>query len=184
MQDVLEVLALSVGLAVAFAAGDMMLSQELPPEIRADQYLMEGQRALEHKDPAAAVEAFQKLDALPGDPPAEFSYWYGQALVEHGINQNDVGMVTTGEGFLTQYLLETGRESKHYTSALAWLSRADGHGLPRPQRPAEDAGPSTEQAAAPKEPEKEPEARQTKLDQCDKNLWGEWRFFFNPLPCV
>lgn len=164
-----------LSLCLLLGVGGLAVSQDLPPEMRADQYLMEGKRALEHKDPAAATEAFKKVEALPVEPPVDFAFWYGQALVEHGISQNDVGMVTKGEGFLKQYLLETGRESDHYASALALLSQAEGHGLPRPQLPAEDAGTSPAQAAAPKAPEQEPEAQQTKLDQCDNNLWGVWQ---------
>ena len=166
-----------MGLLLILSVGELAVAQELPPEIRADQYLMEGQRALEHKDPAAAVKAFKKVEALPVDPPVDFAFWYGRALVEQGITQEDVGMVTKGEGFLTQYLLETGRESDHYTNALTWLSQAEGHGLPRPRHPAHDPGPPTAQAAAPEEPEQKPEAqgtKETKLDQCDNRLWGEW----------
>lgn len=170
MQDVLEVLALSVGLAVAFAAGDVMLSQELPPEMRADQYLMEGQRALKHNDPATAVEAFKKVAALPVDPSVDFAFWYGQALVEHGISQSDVGMVNKGEGFLTQYLLETGRESDHQADAVAWLARAEGHGLPRPQPPAEEA----EEVAVRDDTAQEQKA-DIKPEKCDDKLWGVWQ---------
>ena len=165
---------------LSLCVGGLAVSQDLPPEMRADQYLMEGQRALEHKDPAAAVEAFKKVAALPVDPPVDFAFWYGQALVEHGISQNDALMVNNGEGFLKQYLLATGRESDHYASALALLSRAEGHGLPRPQPPAQVAEPPTAQAAAPEEPEQKPEAqdtKETKLDHCDSNdnnLWGRW----------
>ena len=143
--------------------------------MRADQYLMEGQRALEQKDPAAAVEAFKKVEALPVDPPVDFAFWYGQALVEHGISQNDVGMVNKGEGFLKQYLIETGRESEHYTSALALLSRAEGHGLPRPQRPTEDV-----KAAAQDNTETEPPQKaEIKPERCDDNLWGVWTMCSN-----
>lgn len=162
-------------LSVVLGLGGLVVSQDLPPEMRADQYLMEGQRALEQEDPAAAVEAFKKLEALPGDPAAEFGYWYGQALVEHGISQSDAFMVTDGEGFLKQYLLDTGRESEHYANALALLSQAEGHGLPRPQLPANEVGPPTQAATIPEiSPHVIKIAKQTKLDQCDNNLWGRW----------
>ena len=174
MRRIVIGVGLLASLLLGVGVGGLVVSQELPPEMRMDQYLLEGQRALEHEDPAAAVQAFQKLDALPVDPPVEFAFWYGHALVEHGISQNDVGMVNKGEGFLTQYLLETGRESEHYANALTWLSQAEGHGLPRPQRPANEVGPPTAQAAAPEEPEQEPEVKETKIDQCDNNLWGRW----------
>ena len=157
------VLSLLVGLGM----GELILSQDLPPEMRADQYLLEGTRALKQKDPAAALRAFEKLEALPVDPPPEFFYWYGQALVAHGISREDVAMVNQGEGFLKQYLLETGRESDHYASALEWLSRAEGQGLPQPQQPANDAaqeGTETDQKA------------EMKLDKCDDNLWGAWGY--------
>ncbi len=165
-------------LSLLLGVGGLVVSQDLPPEMRADQYLMEGQRALEQEDPAAAVEAFKKLEALPVDPPAEFGYWYGQALVEHGISQSNAFMVTDGEGFLKQYLLETGRESEHYANALALLSQAEGHGLPRPQLPANEVGPPTQAATIPEiSPHVINIAQQTKLDRCDSNdnnLWGRW----------
>ena len=149
--------------------------------MRADQYLLEGKRALDAQDPAAAVQAFKKLEALPVDPPPEFFYWYGQALVEHGISRDDVLEVNKGEGLLKQYLLDAGRQADHYASALEWISRAEGHGLPRPQQPAEDAGPPTASAAAPQEPVQEAKPKEVKIDRCDTRLWGEWDCSENPL---
>ena len=176
MRRIVIGVGLLASLLLGVGLGEFVVSQELPPEMRADQYLMAGQRALEHDDPATAIEAFQKLDALPGDPPVEFSFWYGRALVEQGISQSDVGMVTNGEGFLKQYLLETGRESEHYTSALEWISRVEGKRLPWLQLPANEVGPSTGQPAIPEiSPHVVKIAKQTKLDQCDNNLWGVWQ---------
>ena len=150
------------------------VSQELPPEIRADQYLLEGTRALGAEDPDRAIRAFEKLEALPVDPPPEFFYWYGQVLVEQGISQNDVATVNKGEGHLKQYVLDAGRDADHYASALEWISRAEGEGLPRPQQPAEDAAPSTDQVAVPQKPAPEAKTKEVKLDRCDNRLWGEW----------
>ena len=164
------VLSLLLGLGV----GELILSQELPPEIRADQYLLEGQRAVKADDPAAALRAFKKLEALPVDPPVEFFYWYGQALVADGISRKDVATVNKGEGYLKQYVLDAGRDADHYASALEWISRAKGEGLPRPQQPAEDAAPSTDQVVVPQEPVPEAKTKEVKLDRCDNRLWGEW----------
>ena len=160
---------------LSLGVGGVILSQDLPPEMRADQYLMEGQRAVKADDPAAAIQAFKKLEALSVAPPPEFFYWYGQALVEHGISRDDVLEVNKGEGFLKQYLLETGREADHYASALEWISRAEGHGLPRPQLPAHDAGFPAEAVAIPEiSPHVVKIARDTEIDRCNDRLWGEW----------
>ena len=79
-------LRLVLSLLLGLGLGGLVVSRELPPEIRADQYLLEGKQALNHNDPVAAIQAFKKLEALPVDPPVEFFYWYGKALVEHGIS--------------------------------------------------------------------------------------------------
>ena len=159
-------------LSLLLGVGGLVVSQELPPDVRADQYLMEGKRAVDRQDLPAAVEAFKKVEALPVDPPVDFAFWYGRVLVEHGIAQTDVAMVNKGEGFLKEFILATGRESDHYATALEWISRAEGEGLPRPP-PATDNTETTAQAVGPKEPE----AQDVKLDRCDSNdnnLWGRW----------
>ena len=164
-----------LSLCLLLGVGGLAVSQDLPPEMRADQYLMEGKRALEHKDPAAAVEAFKKVEALPVDPPAEFVYWDGEQQAVHKISLNNVIAIHNGEGFLQRDLRETGRESAHYTSALEWISRVEGKRLPWLQLPANEPGPSAGQPAIPEvSPHVIKIAQQTKLDQCDNNLWGEW----------
>ena len=181
MRSVATWTCLILSLLLGLGVGGVILSQDLPPEMRADQYLLEGKRALQQDDPAAALRAFEKLEALPVAPPPEFFYWYGQALVEHGISRDDVLEVNKGEGLLKQYLLDAGRQADHYTSALEWISRAEGHGLPRPQQPAEDAGPPTASAAAPQEPVQEAKPKEAKIDRCNTRLWGEWSCGTNPL---
>ena len=165
-----------VVLSLLLGLGEFAVSQNLPPEMRADRCLPEGSRTLEHDDPAMAVQAFKKLDAVPGDPPAEFVYWDGEAQAVHKISPNNVIAIHNGEGFLQRDLRETGRQSAHYTSALEWISRVEGKRLPWLQLPANEPGPPTQTAAIPEiSPHVVKIAKQTKLDQCDNNLWGEWR---------
>ena len=108
------ILSLMLGLGV----GGVILSQDLPPEMRADQYLLEGQRAVEADDPAAALRAFEKLEVLPVDPPVEFFYWYGQALVEHGTTVEAVGK---GADRLKQYMLNMEKGAEQYKPTLELL---------------------------------------------------------------
>ena len=89
---------LVLSLMLGVGMGELILSQDLPPEMRADQYLLEGKRAVNAQDLAAALRAFEKLEALPVDPPPEFYYWYGKTLVADGISREDVATVNQGRG--------------------------------------------------------------------------------------
>ena len=89
-------------------------AQDLPPEILADQYMMEGVTALERVDAfesrywpvgsnfsgnfsvleaqrdaaknlEIAVEAFGKIGEMSVEPPATFTFFYGQALVRQAL---------------------------------------------------------------------------------------------------
>ena len=59
-------------------------TQDLPPDILADQYLLEASKALEKDDIQAALQAFRKIEALEVEPPPGFAFFYGKMLVENG----------------------------------------------------------------------------------------------------
>ncbi len=102
-------------------------AQELPPDILADQYLMAATAALQQQDRQAAINAFQKIEALDVTPPAEFFYFYGKVLVENGIATGDVPSVEKGQALLKKYIVASGREAEHYRSALEVLNTVEEH---------------------------------------------------------
>ena len=96
-------------------------AQDLPPDILADQYLLEAGRAMEQGDAQAAIRAFEKIEALDTEPPLEFLYFYGKLLVE---NSNALDDVLKGQSLLKQYVLSIEKTSEHYRSTLELLSMA------------------------------------------------------------
>ncbi len=54
--------------------GGMAVSQDLPDDILADQYLLEARKALESGEPQTARRAFEKIEALDTEPPLEFYF--------------------------------------------------------------------------------------------------------------
>ena len=94
------------------------LPQALPPEILADQYLLEASKALEKGDTQAALQAFGKIEALDTEPPPDFAFFYGKMLVEHGKLMDFI----KGQMLLKEFVVSAGRDSAHYTPALELLS--------------------------------------------------------------
>jgi len=102
-------------------------AQDLPPEILADQYMLEGVEALENGEGRRAIGAFEKIEALEVEPPAMFPFFYGKALVEKsGAKPDDL---LKGQALLKRFVINTERGSEHYNAALQLLS-----GLERKQR--------------------------------------------------
>ena len=99
-------------------------AQELPPDILADQYLLKATTALQRQDRQAAINAFQKIEALDITPPAEFFYFYGKVLVENGVATGNAQSVEKGQSLLKKYVVDSGREAEHYRSALEALNSA------------------------------------------------------------
>ena len=94
-------------------------TQDLPPDILADQYLLEASKALEKDDIQAALQAFRKIEALEVEPPPDFAFFYGKMLVEHGMAP---GELLKGQALLKEFVISAGRDSAHYTPALELLS--------------------------------------------------------------
>ena len=124
-------LVLFLGLFIHF----LPTAQDLPPEILADQYLLEATKAIENGDLNKAYMKFGDIEDLDVEPPAEFLFYYGKFLVENSFpasHENDflggfkerLDYLHKGESFLKQYVLSIERGSEHYASALELLSVA------------------------------------------------------------
>ena len=102
-------------------------AQELPPDMLADQYLLAATAALQQQDRQAAINAFQKIEALDVTPPTEFFYFYGKVLVEDGIATGNVPSIEKGQSLLKKYIAASGREAEHYYGALEVLNTVERH---------------------------------------------------------
>ena len=114
---------------VALMGGILMLGSagpavalDLPPDVRADQYLLEATEALEQGDPKTAIRAFEKIEALDTEPPVEFLFFYGKLLVE---NSPAVDGVRKGHALLKQFVINVEKASEHYRPTLKLLSVAE-----------------------------------------------------------
>ena len=113
--------ALMCGILMLGSGGPAM-ALDLPPDVRADQYLLEATEALEQGDPKTAIRAFEKIEALDTEPPMEFLFFYGKLLVEHGTTVEDV---RKGESLLKQFVINVEKTSEHYRPTLKLLSVAE-----------------------------------------------------------
>ncbi|MXX10334.1 MAG: hypothetical protein F4Z68_02765, partial [Nitrospira sp. SB0667_bin_9] len=89
----------------------MAVSQDLPDDILADQYLLEAKKAMENGEPQTARRAFEKIEALDTEPPLEFYFFFGKLLVEHGTNVDDVRQ---GQASLKQFVVNIEKHSEYY----------------------------------------------------------------------
>ena len=108
-------------LFVLFLSGPAV-AQDLPPDILADQYLLEATAALEQGELLKAEGAFKKIEALEVEPPPLFAHLYGKLLVEYGAN---VEALRKGQALLKQFVLRAGRASEYYTPTLKLLSMGE-----------------------------------------------------------
>ena len=92
--------------------------QDLPPDMLADQYLLEATEAMEQGELLKAERAFQKIEALEIEPPPTFAYFYGKLLVEHGVGPE---VWRKGQALLKQFVISAGRESEYYRPTLELL---------------------------------------------------------------
>ena len=97
----------------------LVVAQDLPPDILADQYLLEATKALENGDVQNAVSAFQKIESLDIEHPLEYLFFYGKLLVEHSTSFDELNK---GQSLLKKYVIKTGKDSEHYKSTLQLLS--------------------------------------------------------------
>ena len=108
-------------LLVLFLCGPAA-AQDLPPDILADQYLLEATKALENGNPQGALRAFGKIEALDTERPAEFAYFYGKLLVE---NSTALDELLKGQSLLKQFVLSIEKDSEYYTPTLELLSAVE-----------------------------------------------------------
>lgn len=106
-----------LSLLVAAAA-----AQDLPPDILADQYLLEATYAIQDGDVSKAMDALAKIELLDTTPPREFAFFRGKLLVENATAMNDI---LKGQALLKSYVLSIGRDAENYREALRLLSAAD-----------------------------------------------------------
>ena len=97
-------------------------AQDLPPDILADQYLLEATEALEQGELLKEERAFKKIEALEIEPPPMFAYFYGKLLTEHGVGPE---VWRKGQALLKQFVISAGRDSEYYTPTLKLLSAVD-----------------------------------------------------------
>ena len=108
-------------LVVLFLYGPAV-AQDLPPDILADQYLLEATEAMEQGELLKALRAFKKIEALEIEPPPLFAYFYGKLLTEHGVGP---AVWRKGQALLKQFVLSAGRASEYYTPTLKLLSMVE-----------------------------------------------------------
>ena len=97
-------------------------AQDLPPDILADQYLLEATEAMEQGELQKAERAFRKIEVLKVEPPPLFAYLYGKLLAEYG---DGVEALRKGQSLLKQFVISAGRDSEYYTQTLELLSMVE-----------------------------------------------------------
>ena len=95
---------------------------QLPPEIQADRYLLDAERAIQEQDFESAKTAMDRILELQTqhdlELPEEFPFRYAEVLARLELYDEAVELVT-------QYLMLTGRDGEHYRAALELLSDAE-----------------------------------------------------------
>ena len=105
-------------LVVALLPGIMFGSAQLPPEILADQYLLQADRQISDKDHEGALESLQKILALQKEHgltlPGAFHFKYAQVAFA-------AGSFPAASDSVNQYLVVAGRDGEFYQNALELL---------------------------------------------------------------
>lgn len=108
---------------------------DLPPEVQADQCLLEAEKALQNSDSQTAETAFKKIKALNiEEPPPDFFFLYGKFLMENcnAVNlakavensqvQGFLDKLLKARSMLKQFLTQVQRTAANYKPALELLS--------------------------------------------------------------
>ena len=104
---------------LVLCSGGLAGSQDLPPEVLADLYLLEATTALENGEPQQAIRTIEKIEALDTELPLEFFFFYGKLLVEHGTGVNDW---RKGQALLKLFILNIEKDADQYVPTLKLLS--------------------------------------------------------------
>ncbi len=92
---------------------------DLPPQVQADQCLLEAEQALQNSDNQTAKTAFQKIESLNiEEPPPDFFFLYGKFLMENC----NVANLAKARSLLKQFLIQVQRTAANYKPALKLLS--------------------------------------------------------------
>ena len=129
---------------LVLCSGGLAGSQDLPPEVLADLYLLEATTALENGEPQQAIRAFEKIEALDIEPPLVFLFFYGKLLVEHGTAVDDW---RKGQALLKQFILNIEKDADEYVPTLKLLS-ASRKRIEKTEREAKEAAERQRRAEA------------------------------------
>ena len=95
---------------------------QLPPDIQADRYLLQAERAIQEQDFEAAKVAMDEILKLQAqhdlELPQEFLFRYAEVLARLDLLDEAIETVT-------QYLTLVGRDGEHYREALELLTDAE-----------------------------------------------------------
>ena len=118
--DVLRMAASSVSLWLLLPA--TVLAMQLPPEVQADRFVLQAERAMQEQDfvgAKAAMDAILELQTQHDlELPEEFSFRYAEVLERLGLYDEAIETVT-------RYLAAVGRDGQYYREALELLDVAE-----------------------------------------------------------
>ena len=118
-------------------------AMQLPPEIQADRYLLQAERAIQEQDFQGAKTAMDGILELQEqhdlELPKQFFFRYAEVLERLGIYDEAIN-------FVTEYLTLAGRDGEYYREALELLNDAEAAVVAR--RIAEEAERRRVEAAA------------------------------------
>ena len=100
----------------------VVTAMQLPPEIQADRYLLQAERAIDEQDFVGAKTAMDGILELQAqhdlEIPEQFSFRYAEVLGRLGLYDEAIEWVT-------QYLTLTGRDGEFYREALELLDSTE-----------------------------------------------------------
>ena len=115
------VLILPIVSILSILIGFSPTSGKLPPEIRADVYLLQVEQAIRDGDHERARTVIRKIRALQDqhelDLTDDFHFRFSKAAA-------DVGLADLALESVVKYLAATGREGRHYVEALEVMNQA------------------------------------------------------------
>ena len=123
----MEMLCKAWGTALSLASlwlllPSLVMATQLPPEIQADRYLLQAERAIQEQDFQGAKTAMDRILELQEqhdlELPEQFSFRYAEVLGRLGIYDEAVE-------FVTQYLTMAGQDGEFYRDALELLDRIE-----------------------------------------------------------